>query len=227
MWLDSNGFHPFCEKPPKGGKKLEKPKIGNGVQASTARLNIVVRDEKGKIIETLDHDSDLYLSQWQAIIASLLKNLGNATASGSGTFSCKDTSGTARTLGGVASSYNSPFFATALEGASGGVQVSIGTGTTAAAYSDYGLQTAISGATAYPSSITTSNPSGNILYVQFSVTITLSNAATVSEAIVTVVVLDSGGTQRTLAITHDVFTGVAVPANGSITLNYTLQYNSS
>jgi hypothetical protein len=195
-------------------------------QASCVKLQIIVKDKDGEILEEKNHDNDMYLDQWQAIIASLFKNLGNGTYSASTTFNCKDTGGTSRTLGGVAGTGNSPFFATALEGASGGMQVSIGTGTNAAAHSDYALQTP-AGYSAYPSSITTSNPSGGILYVSFSVTITCTNATTVSEAIVTVNALDNGGTSRTLAITHDVFTGVPVPAGGSITLNYTFQYNTS
>jgi hypothetical protein len=194
---------------------------------SVVHLEIIVRNKEGKIIETRKQEGDIYLDQWGAIIAALFKNCGNGTYSGSTTFSCKDTGGTARTLGGAASSGNSPLFASALEGPSGSVQVAIGTGTNAAAHTDYALQTPISGATAYPSSITESNPSGNILYVSFSVTITLSAAAAVTEAIVTLVVYDSSGTSRTLAITHDVFSAVNVPASGSITLNYTLQFNSS
>jgi hypothetical protein len=193
--------------------------------ASAVKLHIIVRDKDGKQINEKFIDNDMYLDQWQALIASLFKNLGNATSAGSATFSCKDSGGTALTLGG--NTGNSPLFATALEGLAQEMLVAIGTGSTGAAHSDYWLQTPISGATAYPSSITVSNPSGNILYVSFSVTITLGSGATVSEAVVMLVVLNSAGTQKGIAITHDVFTGVAVPSSGSITLNYTFQYNTS
>jgi len=193
----------------------------------TVKLHILVHDKDGKLVKEKFIDNDMYLDQWGAIIAALFKNLGNVTYSLSTTYSCKDTTGAAVTLGGVASTGNSPFFATALEGLSGELQVAIGTGTTAAVHTDYALQTPISGATAYPSSVSESNPSGSILYVSFSVTITLSSAATVSEAVVQLIALNSAGAQKTLAITHDVFTGVAVPAGGSITLNYTFQYNTS
>jgi len=196
--------------------------------ASAVHLQIIVKDKDGKQIEERYHEDDTYLDQWGMIIASLFKNCGSGTASGSGTFSCKNSAGTAITLGGAASSSNSPFFATALEAGNGSVQVAIGTGTTTAAHTDYGLQTPISGATAVPTSITESNPSGNILYVSFSVTITLGSAYTVSEAVVFLVVYNSSGASAgPIAITHDVFTGVAVPANGSITLNYTFQFNTS
>lgn len=194
--------------------------------ASAVKLHIIVRDKDGKQIQEKFIDNDMYLDQWSALIASLFKNLCSGTNAGATTFSCKDSAGTALTLGG-ASSNNSPLFATALEGLTQELLVAIGTGATGAAHSDYWLQTPIAGATAYPSSISTSNPSGNILYVSFSVTITLATGATVSEAVVMLVVLNSAGSQKGIAITHDVFTGVAVPSSGSITLNYTFQYNTS
>jgi hypothetical protein len=134
--------------------------------------------------------------------------------------------GTSVTLGGVASTGNSPFFATALEGKNGQLKVAIGTGSTAAAHTDYWLQTPISQAFAYPSSIMVSNPSGGILYVTFSATISLSSATTVTEAVVQLVVLDSSGAYQGLAVTHDIFSQ-SVPAGGSITLNYTFQFNTS
>ena len=193
----------------------------------TVKLHILVHDKDGKLVKEKFIDNDMYLDQWGAIIAALFKNLGNGTYSLSTTYSCKNSGGTAVTLGGVAGTGNSPFFATALEGLAGQLKVAIGTGGAAAAHSDYWLQTPISGGQGYPSSVSESNPSGNILYVSFSVTITLAAGATVSEAVVQLIVLDSAGAQKGLAITHDVFTGVAVPAGGSITLNYTFQYNTS
>jgi hypothetical protein len=193
---------------------------------SRIKIHIIVKDKDGKTLRELDHEDKTFLQQWQAIIAALFKNLGYLSYTSTTTFSCKDTGGTTRNLGGVGVSA-SPFFAAALEGTSGAMEVALGTGTTVAAYTDYGLQFAVSGATAYPSSISTSNPSGNILYVSFSVTITIAAGATVSEAVVLINAYDSAGASRALAITHDVFTGVAVPAGGSITLNYTFQFNLS
>jgi hypothetical protein len=195
--------------------------------ASAVKLHILVHDKDGKLLQEKFIDNDMYLDQWGALIAALFKNLCSGTSAAATTFSCKDSAGTALTLGGVAGTGNSPLFATALEGLAQELQVWIGTGATAAAHGDYWLQTPIAGANAYPSSVSTSNPSGNILYVSFSVTITLAAGATVSEAIVGVVVLNSAGTQKNMAITHDVFTGVPVPSSGSITLNYTFQYNTS
>lgn len=192
---------------------------------SVCKLEIIVRDKDGKVIQTKYVDNDMYLDQWQAIIAALFKNLGNGTYSGSTTFSCKNSAGTAVTLGGVASTGNSPFFAIALEGLAGQLKVAIGTGTIAAVHTDYWLQTPY--AQGYPSSITVSNPSGSIVNVSFSVTISLATGATISEAVVQLIALDSAGTQRGLAITHDVFTGIPVPSSGSITLNYTFQFNTS
>lgn len=194
--------------------------------SSTVKLHIVVHDKDGKFVSEKFIDNDMYLDQWGALIAALFKNLCSGTNAAATTFSCKDSGGSALTLGG-ASSNNSPLFATALEGLTQELLVAIGTGTNGAAHGDYWLQTPISGATAYPSSITESNPSGNILYISFSVTITLSGANTVSEAVVMLVVLNSAGSQKGIAITHDVFTGVAVPSSGSITLNYTFQFNTS
>jgi hypothetical protein len=194
---------------------------------TVVKLHIEVRDKNAKLLTERFIDDDMFLDQWAMTIAALFKNLGNGTYSGSGTFSCKNSAGTAITLGGAASTGNSPFFASALEGLTGQLKVAIGTGTTGAAHTDYYLQTPISGASAYPSSITESNPSGSILYVSFSVTITLSSAYTVSEAVVVIIVKDSSGNNQAISITHDVFTGVAVPANGSITLNYTFQFNTS
>jgi hypothetical protein len=190
------------------------------------KLHITVKDKDGKTLNELDHNEDMWLDQWGMIMAALFKNLGVGTYAGATTFTCKDTSGTSRNLGG-ASGNSSPFFENVLMGLANQVLVQVGTGTSAAAHTDYGLQAAVSGATSYPTSISESNPSGNILYVSFSVTITIASATTVSEAVITVVVLDSTGAQRTLAITHDVFTGVPVPGGGSITLNYTLQFNTS
>jgi hypothetical protein len=190
------------------------------------KLHLVVRDKNGKFVRQKFIDNDMYLDQWQAIIAALFKNLGNQTYSSSTTFSCKNSAGTSVTLGGVASTGNSPLFATALEGKNGQLKVAIGTGSTAAAHTDYWLQTPISQAFAYPSSVTVSNPSGGILYVTFSATISLSSATTVTEAVVQLVVLDSSGAYQGLAITHDIFSQ-SVPAGGSITLNYTFQFNTS
>jgi hypothetical protein len=193
----------------------------------TVKLHILVHDKDGKLVKEKFIDNDMYLDQWGAIIAALFKNLGNGTYAGSTTYSCKNTTGAAVTLGGVASTGNSPFFAAALEGLTNSLLVSIGDSTQAAAHTDYGLVGTNRG-TAYPASIAESNPSGNILYVSFSVTITLGGTGyTITEAIVQIIVLDSAGAQKTLAITRDVFTGIPVPANGSITLNYTFQYNTS
>jgi len=225
------GLHGTLSGPTNNVKRSGSPKKSvtcneRARATSVMRLHITVKDKNGKVLTETNRDSDMYLDQWQAIIAALFKNLGVGTYTGATTFSCKDTGGSSRTLGGASGS-SSPFFAVALEGLASEVQVQVGTGTSTAIHTDYALTNAISGATTYPTSITTSNPSGNILYVSFSATITIAAGATVSEAVVTLVVYDSGGTQRTLAITHDVFTGVVVPAGGSITLNYTLQYNSS
>jgi len=197
---------------------------------AVVHLHITARDADGKVIADFDKLGDPLTDQWQAITAAMFKNMCglSGTSSSTQTFSCKDTTGTARTLGGAASN-GSPFFSSALAGVSGSIQVGIGTSTTTATHADYGLNTAISGATGYPaiSTFATANPSGNIDTVQFSVTITLSSQATVAETAVFMVVLDSSGTQRTLCINHDNWPGTLIPANGSISMNYAYQWNNS
>lgn len=193
--------------------------------SSAVKLHIVVHDKNGKFVSEKFIDNDMYLDQWGAIIAALFKNLGNATYTLSTTYSCKNSAGTSILLGGV-NTNNSPFMASALEGLVGQLKVAVGTGTNAAVHTDYWLQTPVTGASAYPAAVTETNPSGSILYVSFSATITIAAGAAVTEAIVTLIVLSSTAVQQGVSITHDVFSVVNVPAGGSITLNYTFQFNT-
>lgn len=106
----------------------------------------------------------------------------------------------------------------------GTVRIVAGTGSTAAAVTDYALQTPTSGASGYVAA-TINAYSGSGTSGAFTVTGTITNTSgstiTYSEVGVTIV-----ASTYTFLLTHDVFTGLAVSNNGTLATTYTLTYSA-
>jgi hypothetical protein len=180
------------------------PKLG-GAGRIGVRLDLVVRDGEGNITSTFSKDSDMTLLQSaQFFIVSQMGVTG---------LSFKDTSATAHSQ--------------TAQVLAGTPTIEFGTGSTAATWSDYVIQTAAGGTnpvTATVSAITANSTNGT-----FTVTATWTNTTgstvTISELALYVTTTAGMSSNSTFALTHDVFTGQAVSATGTAAATLTFTFS--
>lgn len=184
---------------------------------SGAQLVITVKDKDGNITGQQVKECDLYLDQWGAMIASLLKYSINSADST--VYACKDTSGAALNLGGSNASYGDAWGTISAST----LRVQIGTAGSGPAHTDYA--DAVSVTPVGTPSVPQVTVSGNQLIITFSCSISpTSTPVTITEAVIYVSVYNSAGATKQAAFTHDLFS-VAVGSSGSITLAYSFTFN--
>lgn len=164
------------------------------------KLHLEAKDEQGNITGVYDNPNDLATNQFAGFINTNLLDTGETI---------KDTAGT-----GNAISANS---------AATSPTIVAGTGTTAAAVTDYALQTPVSGSSGSVGA-TVGAPSGSGTSGTITITGTITNSSgsniTYSEVGIEITV---GG--NTYLISHDVFTGLTVSNGGTLAVTYTLTYS--
>ena len=165
-----------------------------------AKLQLVAKDKDGNITGTYCNDDDLFTKQFAQI--TQLNILDTAE-------SVTDITNTARSL--------------TVNSASTAPTIVAGTGTTAAAVTDYVLQTPTAGSSG-SASATINAYSGSGTSGNYTVTATITNSSgstiTYSEVGIEVTI-----STYTFLITHDVFTGLAVSNSGTLAVTYTLTFS--
>ena len=103
-------------------------------------------------------------------------------------------------------------------------QIAFGTGTTAAAYADYAIQTQVSSGSPVSASSSAASSGANTWTITATWNNTTGSSATVSELALYVTSTAGVTTNKTYALTHDEFTGTAVSNGGSgaATLTFTM-----
>jgi hypothetical protein len=201
--------------PAKVSRELRRSK--GGINPSCIKLTIEARDKDGKLVQKVIKESDMYLDQWGAWICGFFKYF--IKQSDATTYSCKNTAGTSKTIGGA--TYNSPWNVTIEQNT---LAMTIGTSSPTVAHTDYALTAAVA-ATGTPN-VPVWTFSGNQHVITISEVLSpTSTPVTITEAGITITFTDSANATFTGLITHDVFTGVAVPASGTITLTYQFTFN--
>lgn len=138
--------------------------------------------------------------------------MSNAT-----TYACKNTAGTAETLGGATDTPTGNSSWTTLA-------MVIGTSSPTVAHTDFALTAAVA-ASGTPN-VPVWTLSGNQHVITISEVLSpTSTPVTITEAGITVNLFNTSAVYITCMITHDVFTGVAVPSSGTITLTYQFTFN--
>jgi len=167
-------------------------------------LSIELKDEDGNTIKRLLMSSDLLLNNLKNLLAALL--IPEATSAVNVSLTCSD---------GVARSFviaiGTPLFSSA---SPYGVKIQIGSGITTPTRDDYWLETPV--AEGVPEQ--TIQPEE----IMWKVSITLTSAADISEAGLSLILLDSGNVARTVLLCRDTFTAISVPAGGVISITYRL-----
>lgn len=168
------------------------------------KLELLLRDAKGKVCGGGILEYDLTVLQSAQFFVS--NQLGVASG-----LSFKDTSGTSH--------------AQTAQVLSGTPQIEFGTGSTSATWSDFAIQTAAGGTNPVTGTVSAITPGGTS--GTFTVTGTWTNSTgssvTISELALYVTTTAGMASNSTFALTHDVFSGQAVPNGGqaSATLTYT------
>lgn len=101
-----------------------------------------------------------------------------------------------------------------------GVRIGVGTGSSAAARTDYNLQTQVGSWTPISGNATYTSATGQVTLAG---SILLSSAYTVTEAGLTIDGNDISGARRQVLMFHDVFAGVSIAAGKYAHVAYTLQ----
>ena len=163
------------------------------------KAEIVVRDAAGRITDTIVRERDMTLIQF----AQMVQEAGMALA-----VTMKDTAGTA--------------VAVAAGSAGTAPQIAFGTGTVAATWSDYAIETLAGGTNPVAAAINAISAGGTS--GTFTVTATWSNTTagnvTIGELAMYVTIA-----ANTYAYTHDVFTGTVVSVGGSAAATLTFTFS--
>jgi hypothetical protein len=181
-------------------------------------LEIVVRDAEGNVVETRRKPDDLFTVAFVNIFAAALANVATSTTDQSGTSRAM---GTLPLLVGNAQSGSWP----------SGLCIYFGTGTTPAAFTDHAIETSAGGTN--PVGIaapTTPVSSSNSFTYAATWTNSTGSSVTVAEVATYFVSTDVSGylfgaNSWAFCITHDTFTGVAVPNSGTATATYTWMFS--
>jgi len=132
----------------------------------------------------------------------------------------KDTGGTDRTISHFGREAGGYYHAGTSSALSLGCRVGVGTGTTAAARTDYNLQTQVGSWTALSGNAVWTSATGK---VTFSGSVLLASGADVTEAGLEVILRDTGSLARNFLFLHDVFSAVPIAAGKYAHCAYELQ----
>ena len=200
----------------------------------TMKLDIIAKDAEGKIIKKYCNDGDLFMDNFGYWLAAILKQ--HATVSGgfagATEYTSKDTVGASQGLGGSGVSTSTYTFHSPLIAHVNNLvlQNVIGTGTTAASHAQYALSGGILGneAITVPAIAVGQGASLQQILITFGATHVLASGGTVAESTLNIYAYKNASppTLIQIQIARDTFTGIVIPVGGSITINYTLQFNA-
>lgn len=193
--------------------------------APTIRLTVKTFDAEGRQLTEETKDNDIFLYNWAALIAALLKAAFCANVPG--TYAWKNLVGTARTtVSDRYCGYAYPGGSSANADSANGGFVQIGGGNNAPLISDYCLQTFIAEATPTPPDIIVN---GNLLKIVFSTTFSFPAETTIGETGIRLVsgLSDDITATGKYLITRDIFTPATVPANGTVSIQHELWFNGT
>jgi len=168
-------------------------------------LTVEVRNAEGKVIARRCKQSDLILNNFRNLLSGVMAPLTASTQHRT----LVDEAGTSRSILCLSGTY---FFGYATY--EHGVQIAVGTGTTAPTRGDYKLG-------AFVKSGTPTQTLGTD-FISWAVSITLDAAADITEAGLRARYLDDGVNRFWFLLFRDTFTAVSVPAGGTISVTYKL-----
>jgi hypothetical protein len=182
-------------------------------------LEIVVRDAEGNVVETRRKPDDLFTVAFLNLFAAAVGNVAVATY---------DVTHTSRVIGG---SLPQIVFCGPV-GLQEGMEIAFGTGTTPAAFTDYAIETSAGGTNPVVIATPTSPVSSSNSFT-YAATWTNSTGSSVTVSEVATYWISTaagspyiyGSNEWTFCITHDTFTGVAVPNSGTATATYTWTFS--
>jgi len=188
-----------------------------------AELRIEVRDKHGKVVEVREKESDLILDNFKLMLATLMTPEEMIAEGADRSETLVDYGGTARSVPIWANKLISSGQGLSFTGFHRspdsliGVRIIVGTSTVSPTRADYALGAAVA----------TGSPTRSVGadYISWAVSITLTTAADIAEAGMSIFV-NVASTAATLwyqfLLFRDTFTPVSVPAGGTISVTYTL-----